>query len=74
MPVKFTQTTGLENHIGSCNCLGNGEVGRVNLAEHAPVAANLLGRMLQGAVHKRAIPGGDWRNRARDVLLADFGV
>lgn len=72
--MKLAQTTWLERHKGGGNLLCNGKVCRVNLVEGAAAAANLLGRVLQGAVHKRGVALCLWRDGAGDVFGGDGAV
>lgn len=70
MPVKLSKTTGLETNKRGSECLGDGEVGRVNLVKLAASSANLFRLMLKGTIYKRTISAEDTSRSIRYVLLA----
>lgn len=55
MPVKLTQTLGLQLHDGSSNGLGDGEVLRVDLAQGSAVSGNRLALVLVRVENVRAV-------------------
>lgn len=72
--MQLPQRTGLESDKGGGDSLADGEVGRVNLAELAAGAGNLLGRVLKGAVDEGGVAVGIGVGEVRDVAVADGAV
>lgn len=72
--MELSEATGLERHKGCRNGLADGEVGRINLPEHATSAGHILGRVLKGAVDVRAVPREGASRSVRDIPGADRPV
>lgn len=53
--MKFSQAPRLERDEGRCQCLRNGEVGRIDLVELSTSTWDLLCRMLEGVVDVRCV-------------------